>query len=250
VATAADHYIVVIGGGEAKSLARPLQAHGWGVSCHDSVRHAFRRGRRLDAKLVIIGPGADGLRSATLCWRARMSGFCGTTLVLLAPEDDASVNDMYRAGADVVLDLPLGQRQLLYTVELCLRRGTTAWSARVAAGDVDLDFTKHTAHLQGHVLRMRPLAFEALSYVVLYGSELIPWAEIARQVLGNADSVASARHIMRWACSALGHRALIIERIHGHGCRRNPLLSAAPESPAMLHGSLPVELREGTKIDK
>jgi DNA-binding response OmpR family regulator len=205
------------------------------------VRHAFRRGRRLDAKLLIIGPGADGLRSATVCWRARMSGFCGTTLVLLAADDDASVNDLYRAGADVVLDLPVRERQLLYTVELCLRRGTTAWTPRVAFGDLDLDFSKHTARLQGHMLRMRPLAFEALCYVVLYGSELIPWPEISRQLLGDGGSVASARHMMRWACSALGHRASIVERIHGHGCRRNPVLSATAGSPGVAGGHLPVE---------
>jgi DNA-binding response OmpR family regulator len=250
VAAAAEHSIVIIGGGEVNSLARPLQAHGWGVSSHDSVRHAFRRGRRLDAKLLIIGPGPGGQRSTTLCWRARMSGFCGTTLVLLAPGDDASVSDLDRAGADVVLDLPVTERQLLYSVELCLRRSTTAWTAHVAVGDLDLDFSKHTARLQGHVLRMRPLAFEALSYVVLYGSELIPWAEISRQLLGDGGSVASARHMMRWACAALGHRASIIERIHGHGCRRNPVLSASAESSGLVRGRPPFEWRGGSEIDK
>jgi two-component system OmpR family response regulator len=130
--------------------------------------------------LDVMLPGLDGF---AVVERARQSGVRTPVLILTARDAVPDRVAGLRRGADDYLTKPFAFAELLARLEALTRRGPAA-SARLTAGDLELDCKAHCATAGGRTLTLSHKQFALLEFFLRRRGEVVTRAMVLEQVFG------------------------------------------------------------------
>jgi DNA-binding response OmpR family regulator len=138
--------------------------------------------------LVILDiqlPGMDGLE---VCRELRAAGNVPIIMLTVRNSDDDIVRGL-ELGADDYVPKPFSPRQLIARAHAILRRrSSTPIHPRLELGDLVLDTAQHQLQTPHAVVRLTPLEFRLLHYLMVNCGQVVPTDAILNHVWGYADS--------------------------------------------------------------
>ena len=167
--------------------------------------------------LVVLDLMLPGLSGIEVCRRARAQSDV-PILVLTARDSEVDRVVGLEAGADDYVTKPFSMAELVSRVRAILRRRDLdrgALAARIRAGEIELDLTRHEASVEGRPVRLTPSEFKVLGLLA-----------------GEPDRVFSRREIMQhlWESDYVGDQRAC--DIHISNLRRK--IESDPANPRRL----------------
>jgi DNA-binding response OmpR family regulator len=156
------------------------------VLAHDSEQ-ALRAWSDEQPDLIILDiqlPGKDGL---TLCREIRALSNVPIILLTVRNSDEDIVHGL-EIGADDYLTKPFSPKQLIARARAVLRRSSAPNPAQLTAGDLVLDTTQQVVRTPRAEVRLTPLEFRLLHYLLINQGQIVPTDAILTHVWGYADS--------------------------------------------------------------
>jgi DNA-binding response OmpR family regulator len=154
---------------------------------HDSEQ-ALRVWSAEQPDLIILDiqlPGKDGL---TLCREIRAISSVPIILLTVRNSDEDIVHGL-EIGADDYMTKPFSPKQLIARARALLRRSSALPKpAQLAAGDLVLDTTQQLVRTPSAEVRLTPLEFRLLHYLLINQGQIVPTDAILTHVWGYADS--------------------------------------------------------------
>lgn len=155
-------------------------------------------------------------------------------LILSALDDEDTIVRGLSLGADEFLVKPVSPKSFIARVQAMLRRRTqpaeTAFD--YADSSLTLDLRRHEVTANGHIVKLRPLEFSLLAYLIRHRDRMVGYAEILDRVWGPD---AGSPNSLKWYVSSLRkkiepdtQRPQLILNIRGLGYRYVPS-EQAPE---------------------
>jgi DNA-binding response OmpR family regulator len=130
-------------------------------------------------------PGMDGLE---VCRELRAAGSVPIIMLTVRNSDDDIVRGL-ELGADDYVPKPFSPRQLIARAHAILRRrSSTPIQPRLELGDLVLDTAQHQVQTPHAVVRLTPLEFRLLHYLMVNCGQVVPTDAILNHVWGYADS--------------------------------------------------------------
>jgi DNA-binding response OmpR family regulator len=138
--------------------------------------------------LVILDiqlPGLDGLE---ICRQIRAESTVPIIMLTVRNSDDDIVRGL-ELGADDYVPKPFSPRQLIARAHAILRRShAVPKQARLEAGSLVLDTAQQQAETVNGTVRLTPLEFRLLHYLLVNRGQIVPTDAILNHVWGYADS--------------------------------------------------------------
>jgi DNA-binding response OmpR family regulator len=157
------------------------------VAAHDGDE-ALRVWEAEQPDLIILDiqlPGQDGL---TLCRAIRQVSSVPIIMLTVRNSDDDIVLGL-ELGADDYLPKPFSPKQLIARAGAVLRRSIAVpRHGRLVAGELALDTAHQVAHTPQGSVRLTPLEFRLLHYLLVNHGQVVPTDTILTHVWGYADS--------------------------------------------------------------
>jgi DNA-binding response OmpR family regulator len=157
------------------------------VVAHDSDQ-ALRVWSDEQPDLIILDiqlPGKDGL---TLCREIRAMSSVPIILLTVRNSDDDIVHGL-EIGADDYLTKPFSPKQLIARARAVLRRSSAlSKQATITAEGLKLDTAQQTVDTARGTVRLTPLEFRLLHYLLINQGQIVPTEAILTHVWGYADS--------------------------------------------------------------
>ncbi len=128
-------------------------------------------------------------------------------LVLSARSTENDKIDVLDAGADDYLTKPFAVGELLARVRALLRRGRSnpeSEAARVAFGDVEVDFSRRQVSRRGEPVKLTPIEYRLLGLLIANAGKVMTHRQLLREVWGPAYSDSS--HYLRIYVGHLRHK--------------------------------------------
>ncbi|HEX5108367.1 MAG TPA: response regulator transcription factor [Vicinamibacterales bacterium] len=166
----------------ADALREGLEAEKYEVVVERTGEAAFFRvnTETFDAVLLDLGlPGRDGLEIL----RAIRAREMQTPVLVLTARD--SLQDRVTgldSGADDYLVKPFAFAELVARIRALVRRGRSADSPRLAAGDLDVDLISRKVTRGGKPVELTVREFELLVYLLRHQGQVVPRETLARDV--------------------------------------------------------------------
>ncbi len=166
----------------ANALREGLEGERYDVVVERTGEAAFFRlnTEEFDAILLDLTlPGRDGLQ---ILKAVRERGMKTPVLVLTARD---SVQDRVAgldSGADDYLVKPFAFAELLARIRALVRRGRSAESPRLAAGDLDVDLITRKVTRAAHPVELTVREFELLEYLLRHQGQVVSRETLARDV--------------------------------------------------------------------
>ncbi len=157
-----------------EALAYNLGREGYEVHAVSDGVAALKAARSAPPDLVVLDlmlPELDGFDVT----RALRKESNVPILMLTARDDEIDRVLGLELGADDYLTKPFSMRELLARVKAMLRRAKIgeieaaagkAENQLLASGNLEIDLTRHEAHLDGHVIVMKPKEFDLLLFLM------------------------------------------------------------------------------------
>ncbi|TAL66669.1 MAG: phosphate regulon transcriptional regulatory protein PhoB [Burkholderiaceae bacterium] len=174
-------------------------------------------------------PGQSGLALARR-WRtdARTRGV--PILMLTARGDEPDKVAGLDAGADDYITKPFSTQELLARIRSVLRRRAPEQAGgSVAMGALVLDSAAHRVSWQGHILKIGPIEFRLLNYLMKHGERVHSRAQLLDKIWGDHVFIEERTvdvHVKRLR-EALGAAGVMLETVRGAGYR----MTARPQTP-------------------
>jgi two-component system copper resistance phosphate regulon response regulator CusR len=166
----------------ANALREGLEGERYDVVVERTGEAAFFRlnTEEFDAILLDLTlPGRDGLQ---ILKAVRERGMKTPVLVLTARD---SVQDRVAgldSGADDYMIKPFAFAELLARIRALVRRGRSAESPRLAAGDLDVDLITRKVTRAAHPVELTVREFELLEYLLRHQGQVVSRETLARDV--------------------------------------------------------------------
>ena len=128
-------------------------------------------------------------------------------LVLSARSTENDTIDVLDAGADDYLTKPFAVGELLARVRALLRRGRSnpeSEAARVAFGDVEVDFSRRQVSRGGEPVKLTPIEYRLLGVLIANAGKVMTHRQLLREVWGPAYCDSS--HYLRIYVGHLRHK--------------------------------------------
>jgi DNA-binding response OmpR family regulator len=130
-------------------------------------------------------PGKDGL---ALCREIRQSSNVPIMMLTVRGSDDEVVQGL-ELGADDYMPKPFSPRQLIARARALLRRSQVVpRQAQLAIHDLVLDTSKQLVQTPRGTVRLTPMEFRLLHYLLVNRGQVVPTDTILTHVWGYADS--------------------------------------------------------------
>jgi DNA-binding response OmpR family regulator len=212
----------------ARSVSAGLSEEGFEVEVAPDGRAA--EARALDGAFDVLVvdwrlPGQDG---RTLVQHLRAAGLTAPILMLTARTEVESRVAGLDAGADDYLGKPFAFAELLARLRALTRRAAVPEPGPVRrAGPLVVDARQRTAALGGVALELRPKEFALLDLLAAQPGAVVPRADIAEHVWGDAFvsdnaldvTVSGLRTRLADAAAQAGSVRVEIETVRGVGYR-------------------------------
>ena len=166
----------------ANALREGLEGERYDVVVERTGEAAFFRlnTEAFDAILLDLGlPGRDGLQ---ILKAVRERGMKTPVLVLTARD---SVQDRVAgldSGADDYMVKPFAFAELVARIRALVRRGRSAESPRLAAGDLDMDLITRKVTRAARAIELTVREFELLEYLLRHQGQVVSRETLARDV--------------------------------------------------------------------
>jgi DNA-binding response OmpR family regulator len=172
----------------AADLRLALEAAGFLVDLSADGQDAWFQGDVEDYDVAILDLGLPQLDGLSVLRRWRGEGRLFPVIIVSARGDWTERVAGIDAGADDYLGKPFEMGELIARVRGVLRRVAGRGSNIVTAGRVRVDTQRLTVDLDGVPVRLSPLEFRLLDYLVHNAGRAVPTHEIADHLYGAADS--------------------------------------------------------------
>jgi DNA-binding response OmpR family regulator len=172
----------------AADLRLALEAIGFLVDHSADGRDAWFQGDVEDYDVAILDLGLPQLDGLSVLRRWRAEGRAFPVIIVSARGDWTERVQGIDAGADDYLGKPFEMAELIARVRGVLRRAAGRGSNVVIAGRLRVDTQRLTVDRDGVPVRLSPLEFRLLDYLVHQAGRAVPNHEIADHLYGAADS--------------------------------------------------------------
>ncbi len=172
----------------AEDLRIALEAAGFLVDLSPDGRDAWFQGDVEDYDIAILDLGLPQLDGLSVLRRWRAAGRVFPVIIVSARGNWTERVEGIDAGADDYLGKPFEMGELIARVRGVLRRAAGRGSNVVTAGRLRVDTQRMMVDLDGVPVRLSPLEFRLLDYLVHQGDRAVPAHEIADHLYGAADS--------------------------------------------------------------
>lgn len=182
--------------------------------------------RSYEYDLVILDwnlPGRDGIK---VCQEYRSAGGDAYIIMLTGQSTAEHKETGLDTGADDYVTKPFETKELSARIRALLRRPTTINSNVVKVKDIVLDLKSHQASVAGQTLKLMPLEFSLLEFMVRHPNEVFSCDTLLKRVW-SADSDVGLESVytcvtrLRRKLKTSGH-AELIETVHGVGYKFVP----------------------------
>jgi two-component system alkaline phosphatase synthesis response regulator PhoP len=194
-----------------------LRREGYEVITAYDGEQGWQRFTEDSPELVVLDANMPGIDGMEVCRRIRERSST-PVIMLTARTDEADIVKALGLGADDYITKPFSPRQLVARVKAVLRRAQSFAGAAAASGeqltaaDLTLDLRTRSLRRNGEEVRLTPLEFKILHYLMLNRGRVLTSSAIVEQV---------------WGFSGAGNEDLV--KVHIHRLRQK--LEPDPQSP-------------------
>ena len=170
-----------------RGISTSLIAHGYSVAEVRSGEEALSSFRERPADVVLLDINMPGMGGIEACRKIRSgSPNVGIVMVTVRDEEDDTVAAL-EAGADDYVTKPFRVRELLARVSALVRRARTGdepGSQVIRAGKLELDIQHRALHKAGREIRLSPIEFNLLQYLMQNQDVPIDHSKLLRTIWG------------------------------------------------------------------
>jgi DNA-binding response OmpR family regulator len=194
-----------------------LRREGYEVVAAYDGQQGWDQFQAANPDLVVLDANMPGLDGMEVCRRIREVS-SAPVIMLTARTDEADIVKALGLGADDYITKPFSPRQLVARVKAVLRRaqafsGSASPSGdQLTVGDLALDLRTRTFARAGEEIRLTPIEFKILHYLMLNRGRVLTNSAIVEHV---------------WGFSAAGNEDLV--KVHIHRLRQK--LEPDPQNP-------------------
>lgn len=210
----------------AAALQRGLLAEGYVVEVSRDGEDGLWRALEFEFDAVVLDIMLPKLNGFLVARGIREAGCDVPILMLSAKDGEYDLAEALDLGADDYLSKPFSYPVLLARLRALIRRGSTARSAVLVAGDLRVDVAEHRCWRGDAEISLSPKEFALASYLMLHVGELLDKQDILRHVWDDSDAFDSnvvevyVGYLRRKLDKPFGRAC--IETVRGRGYRLNP----------------------------
>jgi DNA-binding response OmpR family regulator len=169
----------------SKRIKRALERQRYVVLKPDLPGEVLPTALRANFDLLLMDAEADPYDGATVCRRLREVDVQALIIVVSATGSAAEAAKTIDAGADDVVPPSVATPELLARVRALWRREVGAPDARMQAGDLSLDVSRHAAVRRTEVIKLSVKEFRLLEFFLRHQGEVVRREDILRSVWPN-----------------------------------------------------------------
>lgn len=192
-----------------------LRREGYEVTIAFDGEQGWTKFQSTPPELVLLDANMPGLDGMEVCKRIREVSST-PVIMLTARTDEADIVNALSLGADDYITKPFSPRQLVARVKAVLRRAPSqsphGGGEELRASDLTLDLRTRTLRRDGDEVRVTPLEYKILHYLMLNRGRVLTNSAIVEQV---------------WGFSGAGNEDLV--KVHIHRLRQK--LERDPQNP-------------------
>ncbi|MBX9689470.1 MAG: response regulator transcription factor [Candidatus Obscuribacterales bacterium] len=179
-----------------------------------------------DYDLVILDWNLPGCEGIEVCSEYRRAGGDAYIIMLTGQSAPEFVESGLDTGADDYVTKPFDARELSARIRAMLRRPTGIGSNVVKVSTLTLDLKSHQASIAGQALKLMPLEFSLLEFMLRHPNEVFSCETLLKRVWSaeaevGLESVYSCVTRLRRKLKNSGY-ADLIETVHGVGYKFTP----------------------------
>jgi len=169
-----------------RALRAALAAHSYAVDEARSGEDAIERGVERPPDLVLLDVDMPGIGGIAACRRLRsILPDAGVIMITVCDREDDKVRAL-EAGADDYITKPFSVREMIARLRAIARRLVTGPPDNAVhyAGDLELDTSHHTLRKNGVAVRLSPIEFDLLAYLMQHANTPIHHTRLLQAVWG------------------------------------------------------------------
>ena len=168
-----------------QALRASLSAQGYVIEEAQCGEEAIQAAEKRRPTLVLLDLAMPGMGGIEACRRLRsLLPDAGIMMITVCDREDDKIRAL-EAGADDYLTKPFSVRELLARLRALTRRlAVEAPATIVRIGDLELDTHRHTLRKAGMIVRLSPIEFSLLSFLMQHANVPIEHGKLLRTIWG------------------------------------------------------------------
>jgi two-component system phosphate regulon response regulator PhoB len=204
-----------------------LRQAGWEIAHAEGGAEALARARQLDPQVIVLDLNLPDVSGTDVCRLLKADPQTASIPILMLTAHGAEADRIrgLELGADDYVAKPFNVRELVLRVEAVSRRRPTvaepAPTARLRAGDIEIDVPRHLVFVDGAELPLTLQEFRLLTYLVQARGRVRSRDELLANVWNASPDLETRTvdtHVKRLR-DKLGRAGDIIETVRGLGYR-------------------------------
>lgn len=197
--------------------------------CVDSVDNGITAKEYLKSfeyDLIILDWNLPGCEGIDVCRDYRSNGGDAYVIMLTGQSSPEYKENGLDNGADDYVTKPFDSRELSARIRAMLRRPTSINSNVIKSSVLELDMKSHQASIEGKPLKLMPLEFSLLEFLVRHPNEVFSCEALLKRIWNaeadvGLESVYTCVTRVRRKLKASGQESLI-QTVHGVGYKFVP----------------------------